>query len=343
MKARTLRLILVLLPLFSCRDGVVEFTQPEFQGKIVFRATYSQTLDFIYTHIMIAEQGREPRQLSDSDSCFNTSPDISPDGSRVVLTSCDPDYHRPIKLVNSDGSGLRILTAFRTFNENPRFSPGGRWIAFESSRDGPRQIFTIDSNGNNLRKITEAGGPFFVGSWSPDGRYISYFGREFGTGSEWQIYVSNADGSNQRQLTSGVGTKLYPTWSPDGFHIAYQREGRLHLLSSDGAMDLPVPAAPDSLHSYMYWSPNGDFLIFSTFMNGRWDIYRINKDGSGLQNLTQDSYPGNFPVLSPWDDRVAYVADLGPMRKIYLMNMDGTGKQPLTRFSSDEYDPRWGR
>lgn len=136
---------------------------------------------------------------------------------------------------------------------------------------------------------------------------------------------------------------MFPTLTPDGTLIAYQRDSKLHFLSSDGVNDIQVMNAPDSVADPMQWSSRGDFLILRAKTNGRRDIYRINRDGSGLANLTQDSFEGYTPVLSPDNTQIAYVTNTGTLYKVYLMNIDGTNIRALTNLNQREFSPSWER
>jgi Tol biopolymer transport system component len=99
---------------------------------------------------------------------------------------------------------------------------------------------------------------------------------------------------------------------------------------------------PDSVVGQMQWSSRGEFLVFQAFANGRWDIYRLNRDGAGLANLTHDSFQAYTPVLSPDDMEVAYVANTGTLDKVYMMNIDGKNKRALTKLNQREFSPSWG-
>jgi Tol biopolymer transport system component len=92
----------------------------------------------------------------------------------------------------------------------------------------------------------------------------------------------------------------------------------------------------------MQWSAQGDFLVFQAFANGRKDIYRIDRYGTELLNLTRDSFQGYGPVPSPDDAEIAYVAYTDPVSKVYLMTNEGKNKRPLTRLNQEEFTPSWG-
>src|SRR5436309_2496805 len=95
--------------------------------------------------------------------------------------------------------------------------------------------------------------------------------------------------------------RCFPVMTPDGRIIAYQRDSRLRFLSPDGTQDSMLSQVPLAGLNPMVWTSNGEFLVFQGLAEGRSDIYRINRDGSGSVNLTSDSFEGFSPVLSPDD------------------------------------------
>jgi TolB protein len=67
-----------------------------------------------------------------------------------------------IKIYDVATRETRVLTDGSGSNESPAFAPNGRHIAFTSTRAGKVQIFTIDRDGKNLRRITSVGN-----NWTP--------------------------------------------------------------------------------------------------------------------------------------------------------------------------------
>ena len=96
------------------------------------------------------------------------------------------------------------------------------------------QIYVIDVDGSNLRRLTFQGSYNASPRWSPRGEKIVFMCRLGGN----QICLINPDGSGLQQLTS-AGNNEEPTWSPDGRHIAFtstrtgQRE--VFVMHADGS------------------------------------------------------------------------------------------------------------
>ncbi|MGE0555553.1 MAG: amidohydrolase family protein [Gemmatimonadales bacterium] len=97
------------------------------------------------------------------------SVDIAPDGSWVVFDLLGHVYR-----VSSSGGPARALTQESgiAVNFQPRIAPDGRTIAFISDRDGRNNLWLMDADGGNPRRVSPADVPVTHPAWSPDGEYV---------------------------------------------------------------------------------------------------------------------------------------------------------------------------
>lgn len=109
---------------------------------------------------------------------------------------------------------------------NPRVSPDGSRIAFESNRSGPMEIWTANVDGSNLKQVTNwghanTGSP----AWSPDNSKLAFDSR---AGGAPRIYVMPAEGGKADVLTATSEVSVVPAWSSDGAWIYFtsDRTGR---------------------------------------------------------------------------------------------------------------------
>ncbi len=138
--------------------------------------------------------------------------------------SWDFDQHFDIFEANPDGSGLKRLTTAKGYDAEGSYSPDGKHIVFCSNRDNAknRELYVMDSEGKNVRKLTNApgcynGGPFF----SPDGKRV-IFRSDRKKKDQLQLYVIDADGKNERALTDDDNWVQWgPYWYSDSRHIVY--------------------------------------------------------------------------------------------------------------------------
>jgi Tol biopolymer transport system component len=154
---------------------------------------------------------------------FDSSPDFSPDGTRVVFTRLyESGIRVEIWIVNTDGTGLRrLLSGGRRWGD-PHFSPDGSRILVQAYDERANQgrnsnEFTIRPDGSGLTPLTnEPMGSFsFSGDWSPDGKHIAYVHVQRGDDS-LQIRSMDASG-NDESLIVDCDPDIFcdnPSWGP---------------------------------------------------------------------------------------------------------------------------------
>ncbi len=89
------------------------------------------------------------------------------------------------------------------------------------------------------------------------------------------------------------------------------------------------------------WSPDGRKLAFVSRRDGNSEIYVMNADGSGQENLTQQPASDSHPSWSPDGRKLAFVSRRDGNSEIYVMNADGSGLRNVTRTPSNDLDPAW--
>jgi Tol biopolymer transport system component len=108
-------------------------------------------------------------------------------------------------------------------------------IAFDSNRDGDREIFTMTANGKRETPLTSN----MIGDlrpvWSPNGQELAFWSDRPGN---HDVHTMNADGTQVRRLTTSPGLDGDPAWSPSGSKIAFwsDREGDFEIftMNADG-------------------------------------------------------------------------------------------------------------
>ena len=228
-------------------------------------------------------------------------------------------------------------------------------IAFVSERDGNFEIYVMNTDGKNQRRLTNNPLEDRDPSWSPDGKQIAFSSRRDGN---FEIYVMDANGGNQRNLTNHPNGDLAPAWSPDGKRIAFvtTREeddwnDEIYVMDADGGNQRNLTNDP---HLYMApaWSPDGKRIVFVSQREGHFrsrfgvtnEIYVMDADGKNEQRLTENRQNDWMPSWSPDGERIAFASDeKGELEgfEIYVMAADGANQRRLTKNFHEDWEPSW--
>jgi Tol biopolymer transport system component len=171
------------------------------------------------------------------------------------------------------------------YSEFPRWSPDGTKIAFQTNRDRNFEIYVMDADGGNTRRLTKNYYSDQFPTWSPDGAKIAFSSMATG-GSPWvpwlsAIFMMDADGQNRKRITNmGAGNHrptrhyhdMYPAWSPSGEKIAFlsdQAQGwrEIYTINPDGS-ELTQITFHRSHHWNLVWTPDSKRLIFDFRKDG---------------------------------------------------------------------------
>jgi TolB protein len=162
------------------------------------------------------------------------------------------------------------------------------------------------------------------------------------SGSAKEIYIADYDGANQQQITGNQSLNIAPVWGPDGRTIAYTSYvSRFSDIYLRNIYETTPPTRPaggtdgsDAIQNRLpAWSPDGAKIAFVSARAGGVDIWVVNRDGSGLRQLTfsnKMSVSNSSPTWSPTGAQIAFTSDRTGSNQIYVIGADGTGLRQLT-------------
>jgi Tol biopolymer transport system component len=189
---------------------------------------------------IVPSSGGMPRKVTD-DQYFNSDPDFSPDGTRLLYSS---DRLGTADLwVRDLATGKEtVLTALEGAQTAPRWSPDGRYVAY-IDHDGA--LWTLEASSGNVQQLTPA--LFMPGrpSWSPDGNIIALaavkpFSRRYREGTSQILTVDLRSGElvyAEPMPFRSLATRGDdgPLWSPDGKYLAFVVESTAWIAPVDAA------------------------------------------------------------------------------------------------------------
>ena len=252
-----------------------------------------------------------------------------PHGHRIAYWAVSVPGHKDIWTLPASGGVPVPVTNDGAVNWNPVWSPQGNYIYFSSDRGGSVNLWRLpieESTGKVLgppEPITTPATDAAHISFSRDGRQLAYVQRTY-TANLHKIGFDSGAGKIVGQptaITQGSREAMQPSPSPDGQWLAFASLGKqedIFVIRTDGTAlrqltdDRHMDRAP-------CWSPDGKKIAFFSSRSGsNLEVWTVNPDGSGLQQVT---YEGRgrvwFPVWSPDSTRLAYYVRYQEGREVH--------------------------
>lgn len=256
---------------------------------------------------------------------------LSPDGKWVVYCISNVDQaldeeYLSLHLLSTETGETRALSAPKSRDSHPYWSPDGQRIVFVSSRSGTRQLYTMAADGGDVRQLTNL--PQGVGlgpAWSPDGRYITFSARA----NNEPVYPTKP---------YRVTRKIYRL---DGMGYLHNAVHDIFIVPAAGGE--PRNLTNDENHNCRYtapvWSPDSREILFtSTFFPDEYRFFpavrAVNLDGE-VRDVARDwGYAAYSAVWTPDGERIAFVGNVAGSSfgaQNHLWVVDSRGGTPECR------------
>lgn len=147
------------------------------------------------------------------------TPAISHDGGQIAFS-----YSGNIWLISSEGGEAKMLTSHNGYDDRPRFSPDGKYLAFMSRRTGNGDIYIISLETEDVKRLTFHDGADVLDCWSPDGKWIYFNSSMDGIGNS--AYKISIEGGTPIKIAGDPFESYYNiAISPNGKTLAFNNNG----------------------------------------------------------------------------------------------------------------------
>lgn len=211
-----------------------------------------------YDIYLASIDGKIQTRLTDSPG-YDAEATVSPKGDKIVFTSArdgDPEIY----VMDLDGSNQTRLTTAKGYDGGAFFSWDGSKIVFRASRPeteqelkdydelvkkgyvrpGVLEIYVMDSDGSNIRQVTDFGKASFAPFFNPDGERIVFASNYQSENARiFDLYIINIDGTGLEKITHNDTFDSFPMFTGDGKHLVFasnrfnKNEGDTNIFFAD--------------------------------------------------------------------------------------------------------------
>jgi Tol biopolymer transport system component len=228
-----------------------------------------------------------------------------------------------------------------------RLNSAGKKLIFaqkiEGTSDNNLEIYSINIDGSNLRRLTDNSFWDLYPAWSPDGAYIAFLSKR---DRDLDIYLMDEDGGNTRKLYDSGNNDADIDWSGDA--MVFTAHFAVWRMKEDGTQPVRITNPPGRGEWGQANLPKGDYdprlsydgkrLVFerledATLSNGGYNFFSINIDGTGEIRLTDNNYAQGIASWSHDGEKIVYVvAAIRGIGKydLYMMDSDGSNNRNIT-------------
>ncbi|MEZ5426430.1 MAG: protein kinase [Pyrinomonadaceae bacterium] len=292
---------------------------------------------------LMGATGENPKRLSD----FGFNPSWSPDGKEVAvalegISNADSRTLDKSTLwaINAETGEKRLIADFDAVQ--PAWSPNGKWIAFWTANGkGQRDIQVVDAAGGTPKAVTDDAAVDWNPIWSADGKFLYFASDRGGTMNFWRVAIDEKTGDingNFQAATIPSSLGEHFSFSRDGKKLVYvqnlSRETIQHVgfdPKTEKVTGQPVGLIEGTQVAYHpAISPDGARIAFGSAVGPVEDIFIVNKDGTGLRNLTDDKAKDRLPRWSPDGDQITFYSNRNGKYEIWSVHPDGSDLRMLT-------------
>jgi TolB protein len=245
--------------------------------------------------------------------------------------------------VKKDEKVKKILWEDGVENAYPRWSNDGTKILYQSNKTGNWQIYVMDKNGSNQKRITDNKYNDNFPDWSPDNKKIAFVSDREGNED---VYVMNIDGTGLINLSKNPARDIHPYWSTDGKKLLFnssrddENSFEIYEINIDGTGLKRLTNTKD-VETCARFSPDETKIVYlKGTPGGNDDIYVMDLDSKKEINLSKSESNEGWPVWTPYGSKVIFSSRWYGSFSLFSINPDGSDMKRISFPESPYYDAR---
>ncbi len=250
-------------------------------------------------------------------------------------------------------SRIYRFTSTPGLEDNPSWSPDGKFLAYETDVNGQTDIVIQPADGSSPVRILDSPANEVQATWSPDGSQLAFVSSRnhggffapvvgFGNlnlildGKGGDIFIVKPFGGDPLKLVSDA---FDPAWSADGKEIAFRsardKQWDLWKVSANGGE--PTRLTNDEEYDYQpVWSPDGKWIVYGAALGGGvFRLYTVPASGGPRRQLLDDSILVSGPEFADGGSSIIFSSNRGGSMNLWHMkfNPEASGYSPVHRLT----------
>lgn len=259
---------------------------------------------------------------------------------------------KEIYMMDFDGKNVQQLTSHGGIAIGPAMSQDGRWLVYSliqnSAGKRNNNLYLMDLHTKEAKIISQRDGINSGAVFMPGGKSIAMTLTASGNA---EIYEMDLDTKNTRKITNHFSSDVDPSITYDGKLMTFlsDRPGKAMIYTIDPngeEKNVKRISFVGQFNATPRFSPDGKEIVFSSWLDNCFDLFRINSDGSGLSRLTKDFGSNEDPSYSNDGEFIAFtsqrvISRVKADQNIYIMDKDGGILGAVTAGFGNCISPRW--
>ena len=259
---------------------------------------------------------------------------------------------KEVYMMDFDGKNVVQLTNHGGIIMSPTMSADGRYLVYSlianSTKKRNNDLYVMDMITKEARVLSNKEGVNSGAVFLSGGRSVAFTLTASGNA---EIYEMNIETRELRKITNHFASDVDPSISADGTLMTFlsDRPGKAMIYTMDPRgteSNVKRISFVGQFNATPRFSPDGKEIVFSSWLDSSFDLFRISSDGQGLSRLTKDFGSNEDPSYSNDGEFIAFTSQRVISRtkadqNIYIMDRDGGILGAITSGFGNCISPRW--